>query len=539
MKYVITTLVLFGYSFSNFAQTTKSTLKGQVTFVTSKNAYVKFNNTKLINIGDSLHLKDSKKPCLLVKNKSSKSIIGVIINGCNLKKGDYIIYNYILKKNINSNKKTALNNKKIIIPNKTKPVVYKKPVDVKNLEQISGRFTLASYNDFYNNRKNRQRIVSQFSMYADHINNSKFSFETYLNYSKFLSSSYKQTPFKVYDFAGIYDASPTLRITIGRKINNNTSSLGAIDGLQIEKYFGNSFIGVITGFRPDLITYSFNSNLLQYGAYFGYKTNTTNLYSRTTLGVIEQRNGGQIDRRYAYFQHSSTFYKSLNLFSSFELDMYNKVNNVKSNNLRLTNFYISARYKFNHSLNTTISYDSRKRVIYYETFQTQVESLLSDDIARQGLRFRINLRPFKYVNTGLSYSVRFQSNNLNKSDNYNGYISLYRIPKIGGSFSVNYNRNNSNYLESNIISFRHSRALFNNKLSIDLYYRNVDYNYLTNNIKFKQNYFGANLSINISRALRFNVYGEYLKSNLENSYRINTKIEIRFNNKKKKRNYAY
>jgi len=511
MKYILIFSLIFGISINTFGQIKKSPLKGQVTYVTSKNVYVKFESTKLISVGDSLHLEHSKIPCLIVKNKSSKSVVGIVINGCNVKKGDYIIYNYILKKDVNSDKKTALENKKIIVPKKVKPIVYKKPIDIKNLEQISGRFTLASYSDFFNNRKNRQRIVSQFSMYADHINNSKFSFETYLNYSKFLNSNYKQTPFQVYDFAGIYDASPTLKITIGRKINNNTSSLGAIDGLQIEKYFRNTFIGVITGFRPDLITYGFNSNLLQYGAYFGYKTNTTNLYSRTTLGVMEQRNKGKIDRRYAYFQHSSTFYKSLNLFSSFELDMYNKVNNVKSNNLRLSNFYVSARYKFNRSLNTTISYDSRKRVIYYETFKTQVERLLSDDIARQGLRFRINMRPIKYINTGLSYSVRFQSNNLNKS----------------------------NYLQSNIISFRHSRSIFKNKLSVDLYYRNVDYNYLNNNIKFKQNYFGADLSINISRTLRFSVYGEYLKSNLENSYRINTKIVKRFNNKHKKRNYAY
>jgi len=522
----------------SFGQNKNITLKGRVTFKTSKNVYVKFENTKLINLGDSLYFRNSKKPCLLVKNKSSTSVVGIVINNCKIKKGDFIIFKS-LKKNKKFDKKPMSKPNINVIVKKPEIKTYKKQVAIKNLERISGRFSVTSYNNIYKNRDNRQKIISRFSMYADHINNSNFSFETYLNYNKDFNPTYKQSPFKVYDLAGIYDASKSLRITIGRKINNNTSSLGAIDGLQIEKYFGNVFTGVIAGFRPDLIDYSFNSNLLQYGAYVGLKTNSENLYSRTTLGAIEQRNNGKIDRRYAYFQHSSTIYKSLNLFSSFELDLYNKVNGVKLSNLRLTNFYVSARYRFNRYLNTTVSFDSRKHIIYYETFQSEVERLLSNDIARQGLRIRINTRPFKYFSTGVSYSVRFQSNNQNKSDNYRGYISLYKIPNIGGSISISYNRNTSNYLESNIISFRHSRMLFKNKLSADFYYRLVGYNYLTTNLKLKQNYFGANLSLNISRSLRFSLYGEYLQSSLENNYRINAKIVKRFNNKKKKRNYVY
>jgi len=537
-KILVLLIVLVTTSSNTYGQKKKLALKGTVTYITSKNAYVKFDNTQLIKVGDSLYLGNSKTPCLLVKNKSSKSVVGIVINNCKIKKGDFIIFKS-LKKNKSFDKKPIEKSKTNIIKKEPKIKAYKKQATIKNLEQISGRFSVTSYNNFYKNRDNRQKIISRFSMYANHINNSNFSFETYLNYNKDFNSTYKQSPFKVYDLAGIYNASKSLKIIIGRKVNNNTSSLGAIDGLQIEKHFGNAYAGVIAGFRPDLIDYSFNSNLLQYGAYIGLKTNSENLYSRTTLGAIEQRNNGKIDRRYAYFQHSSTINKSLNLFSSFELDLYNKVNGVTGSNLRLTNFYASARYRFNRYLNTTVSFDSRKRIIYYETYQTEVERLLSNDIARQGLRFRINTRPFKYFSTGVSYSVRFQSDNQNKSDNYSGYISLYRIPNIGGSISVNYNRNTSNYLESNIISFRHSRMLFKNKLSADFYYRLVDYNYLTTNLKLKQNYFGANLSLNISRTLRFSLYGEYLQSNLENNYRINVKLVKRFNNKKKKRNYVY
>jgi len=533
MKRIFILLVILGgFCPKSFGQKVKSSITGRVSFVTSANVYVKFDSTDNIKIGDSLTIAGAKTPCLLVKNKSSKSLVCSVINGCQVKVGSQVIFVFYIEKELTLVKKDSI---KI----KTALKVLKKQTDSKDLENISGKLSVTNYNNFYNNRENRQRMITRFSLFANHINNSNFSFESYLNYYKDFRTDYKViSPFKVYNLAGIYNASPNLKITFGRKINNFTSSLGAIDGLQIERKFGRNYVGIITGFRPDIVEYSFNSNLLQYGAYFGRSTTLPNLTSQTTIGFIEQRNSGQVDRRYTYFQHSSTINKSLNLFSSVELDMYDKVNGQSSNNLRLTNLYISARYKFSRKFNASMSFDSRKRIIYYETFQSEVERMLSDDLARQGLRLRVNSKPFKYVNVGGSYSVRFQNDSQNKSENINAYVSMYKIPNIGGSISINYNRNTSNYLESNIVSIRHSRTAFKDKLNTDFYFRFVDYNYTISESQTIQYYFGTDLSLYITRNLRIGVYVEYLKSDLDSSYRINTKIVKRFNNKKKKRHYA-
>jgi len=397
MKYILVLILLCGFGFNMFGQDSSSiVIKGKVTFVTTANVYVQFDATKNIKVGDSLQIEGSKTKCLLVKNKSSKSVVCTIINGCIVKKDAVIIFKYMPKKEV-------INNKKSVITKTETPIKkdnLKKTSDKKNLESIYGKLSVASYSNFYVNSDNKHRIMTRFSMNANHINNSNFSFETYLNYRKEVlaqPSKYasRQTPFKVYNLAVKYDATPTLSVVLGRKINNKTSSLGAIDGLQVEKHFGKNYVGVITGFRPDLTDFNFNSKLFQYGAYIGRKTSSASIYSETTLGLIEQRNSGNIDRRYSYFQHSSNLFGSLNLFSSFELDMYNKVNGVVSNNFRLTNLYMSARYKFSRKFNLNISYDSRKRIIYYETFRTQIEDILADDLARQGLRFRINAKPFK------------------------------------------------------------------------------------------------------------------------------------------------
>lgn len=175
-----------------------------------------------------------------------------------------------------------------------------------------------------------------------------------------------------------------------------------------------------------------------------------------------------------------------------------------------------------------LSYDSRKRIIYYETFQTELERLLDDDIARQGTRGRINFRPYKNILAGVSYSKRFQSNRANKSDNIYGYVTLTKVPNIGGRLSLTYNRNESNYLESNIGSARYSRGFLNGRLNTDLYYRLVFYDYSSGIESFQQHYFGTNLSYNVNRKLLFSISGELSTFNNENNIRIYSRIAQRF-----------
>jgi len=540
MKYHFIYILLFlTISFNAYGQDQLQTIQGKVTFVTSKNIYVKFNDTQKISIGDSLQISTNEKPCLLVKNKSSSSVVCSIIDGCNVKKDDIVYYkptNKIEKSIVEKDNKDEISQKIDSITVKKnqnkKEIIY--------IEKIKARFSVASYSNLSSNRDDKHRVMTRLSINANHINNSKFSIYTYLNYRQnFISgessnSIRNKNRFNVYNLALRYDIDTTLSITIGRKINYKASSLGAIDGIQVEKYFNKNYVGVLAGFRPDIFDYGFNSDLFQYGAYFGRQTKSKNFRSQTTLGFAEQQNDGEVDRRYTYFQHSSTLFKKLNLFSSMELDIYGKVNGVETNDTRLTNLYISTRYRFSRKINLALSYDSRKRILYYETFQTDIERLLDEDIARQGIRARINIKPIKHVYAGFSYSKRFQNDSENKSDNIYGYVSLSRIPTVGGRISLTYNMNSSNYLDSNIASIRYSRPLLNERLHADFYYRFVNYVYTRNIPEFNQNFVGTNLSYYISKTLILNVSGEFSTYDQENNFRINTRIIKRFYRHKKK-----
>jgi hypothetical protein len=530
VKHIYILILFFIISGSSInGQDKNQLIIGKVSFVTSKNVYVKFVDTKDINPGDSLKFMNQLKPCLLVKSKSSSSVVCTIIADCEVNKGDDVYYGYVMEET-DSNDVTEINDSEI----DSSKITVVKEKESKKESQIRGRLSLAGYGNLSNIRDDRYGIMSSFSLSAEHIKDSKFSFYSYLNYRQnFIADDInytrKTTFFNVYDLAVKYDIDPTLSVVLGRKINPQMSSIGAIDGLQAEKYFNRNYVGVIVGFRPDIFDFSFNPDLFQYGAYYGRLSDRKNFRSETTIGFIEQRNVGEIDRRYAYFQHSSTIGSKLNLFGSAELDFYSKVNDTVSNDLRLTNLYVSARYRFSRKVNLMVSYDSRKRILYYETFQSAIEKLLDEDLARQGLRFRLNIRPVKHLNAGFGYSKRFQSDNENKSDNIQAYATYSKIPGIDGSLTVNYNMNTSNYLKSNILSFRYSRHLIENKLYADLSYRLAKFDYFNSfTSSYDQNYYGLNLSLNITRKLYFSVYGEMATTKAEDNYRIFTKLIKRF-----------
>ena len=511
---------------ASFGQVNSQSQQGKVSFITSGNVYVKFADTKNISVGDTLRILAGNRlnPCLIVTNKSSISCVATPVNGCAIKVGDQITY------------QPRASSTEILANAPDKKNAESKPVKVEDQQRsnkVMGSISAAGYSVLSSTRGNDTKAMYRLSFIAPRINNSKFSVETYMNYRQsFLSTdsgSYRpKDVFNIYNLAVQFDASPTLTFVLGRKINPKVASIGAIDGLQAEKSFGNFYTGIIAGFRPDISDYNFNSNLMQYGAYVGLKSQTKGFYSHTTLGAMEQNNSGNVDRRYTYFQHSSTIAQKLNVFSSFELDLYNQVTADSVGKPRLTNLYILVGYRISRMVDFSLSYNSRKQIVYYETLKTDIERMLDDDIARQGIRFTVNFRPANYIGIGGSYSKRFQSNDLNKSDNLNGYVSFSKIPWIDGRIYANYNRNTSNYMQTNIYSVRYSRPIIKMKLDGDIYYRLVNYNYFDSETKTDQQYYGASISYRIAKKLVFNVMGEMAATQEEDIYRVNARITKNF-----------
>lgn len=550
MKHCLVSILIILFSLPVFGQDDNIDSKhGVVTFKASENIYVRFPDTGGINVGDTLYVSKAGilSPCMIVSQKSTSSCICFKLRDCKIEVEDSVVFQKIkkskekIKDEVNNpetiNDEEDLDEEDLGNQNDTTPEEDIHPAENTYTQKIRARASAATYSNLTNQENSdRHRTLLRFSINADHINNSKLSFESYINYRKNfiegeLPADYQTSFVNIYNLAATYDIDSTMSISFGRKINRKISSIGPIDGIQVDKYFGKFYAGAVAGFKPDISGFGFNSDLYEFGGYIGHHNSSNSIYSMTTIGILEQHNGGPVDRRYTYLQHSSTLWRKVSFFTSAEVDIYDNINGVTSSKPRLTNLYLSTRYRVNRRLSFSLSYDARKRIIYYETLRTEVERLLADDEQRQGVRGRVNFRPFKYINASVSYSKRFQSDNQNKSDNTNATLSHSKLPVISGRFSFSINMNESNYLTSKIMSFRYSRSLINRNLQGDFYYRIVNYNYGSSDFDSSQNYYGANLSLRLTKTLRLSILGELSTRDTDQRIRINTKLIKRFKSK--------
>lgn len=516
--------------------------KGVVSFVSSRNVYVKFASTKNINIEDTLFVRQDGElaPALVVNNKSSTSAVCIPLLAGRMQVSDEVFAKTAVKKETRKEKEEEAKappavEEEIAAPEKASPVITPQEEEESeplSRQKISGRVSAGSYSSL-SDYKNTHRMRYAFLFRGDNLKNSKFSTDNYITFRHTLNEWEEVKgnlgrALKVYSLSVKYDFGPASSLAFGRKINPRISSIGAIDGFQYEKGVGNFIFGAIAGSRPDYSDYSFSLNLLQAGAYATYVSGDPANLQQTTFGFAEQRNKSEIDRRFVYFQHTQELFGHLNLFSSLELDLYENINNEAKNALRLANLFVSLRYRLSRNLRFSASYDNRKNIIYYESYKNFIDRLIEDE-TRQGLRFGATYRPANSVTLGANASWRFQESDRNVSRNLNTYVNFSRIPVLNIRASLTANFLETNYLSSKIFGARISKDLIKRKLDGDLYFRNVNYQYSSNETTIRQNIAGASLSLMLLKNLTLYLYYEGTFDDKDQTFhRFNTRIIQRF-----------
>ncbi len=464
-------------------------LTGTVTYVTSSNVYVRFENTEPLQPNDTLYTADMEnyRPCLLLIQKSSVSSIGKPIGGCSLAKGDEVVYFYTPPATTADTLPVAAdssgNTRDTVSTPEKQP--RHKPSGLTQ-KPLLGRVTLANYTTTGKGGVN-SRSLARLMLRADHIGGSKFSF---YHYGHFRYSTVNETKrnwtearLNIYELYARYEPDSSLRLTLGRVINPNLFSVGPMDGLQAEKYWHRFYAGLAAGTRPDPVTFGLNPNLLQYGAWAGLRYgNKEN--NRTNLGFIEQKNRGVVDRRYLFMQHQSRFGPNLSLFASGELDLYRKdtLNHI-STTPRPTSLYVSLHYRPTDRLSLMASYDMRKNYILYESFSDQLSTLTVDDPLRSGLRLRATYRISNNLSAGISLRNRLQSDKQNYYSGASLFLNLYQVPGIGGRWFNTLNTNINTYYRYYSFMSRYAIDLAQDRLSLSPYARGILYDYIKFDVK--------------------------------------------------------
>jgi hypothetical protein len=459
-------------------------ISGQISFLSSKNIYVKFTSTKGISSGDTLFISADGKlmPALIVNNLSSTSCVCTALTTRSLSVGDAVVV-----------RKTPLpesvGRKEEQQPIAAAPVIAdtvsfrKEPASETPKQQIRGSLSAYSYSDFSNTGADAsQRFRYTLSLNARNISDSKFSLDSYLSFRHKLGewndvSSNVFNALKIYSLALSYSPDKSSVISIGRKINNNIASMGAMDGLQAQKSFGKFTLGALAGFRPDYENYGFNAKLFQYGGYAAFSAGNKGPVNETSVAFMQQMNGSKTDRRFMYFQHSNTLIKNFYFLGTLEVDMYQLAidssgNETKSSKLSATGLYLSGRYRLSKKLSISGSYDARKNVMYYESYKSYIDRLIDNEM-RQGFRVYANMSLTRDLSFGLQGGYRFMKSDPRPSKNAYGYFTYNQIPGINVTATLSGTYIESGYLNGIIGGINLTREFFEGKLQTGLGYRYI------------------------------------------------------------------
>jgi hypothetical protein len=512
-----------------------SLTEGVVSYITGQNIYVKFASTQGIENGDTLYVMNNEihEPVLIVQHRSSISCLCAPIGNVSLKVSDKIFSKKVKKQDAEL---------LVIVPEALPEKDVNEQVLTSSLtenkkskpeQDITGRLSLSSYSNFSNAPSaDVTRFRYTLNMNASNIANSKLSAETYISFTHKLNEwdfvkEDLNNALKVYSLALKYDFNESASLWVGRKINPNIANISAVDGVQFQYGVKNLFFGVVAGSRPDFLDYSYNMKLFEYGAYAGHNLLTTNGFVQTTLAFFEQRNNSNTDRRFVYFQHSNSYFKNLNIFSSFELDLYRLENGIPTNTISLTSMYLSLNYRISRKISLFGSYDNRKNVIYYETFRNYSEEILNQ-ASRQGLRFRVNYRPVNNLMLAVNAGTRFMKADTRPTKTVNGTASYSNLPGIKALISLSANLMQTGYLDGQVYGVRLSKDIIQGKISTMLNYRYVDFKYANVNSELRQNIGELDLTYQFNKSLYLSVNFESTFQEKENFNRLYLNLRCRF-----------
>jgi len=533
--YIVLGIILSIGITSLSAQDIKSTLEGSVSYVSSQNIYVKFASTQGLQKGDTLYVSKGNidVPAMVIQQLSSISCVSIAIAGIDLAIGDIITGNPQKIDNSDGEdqeKDLALLPETNEIKTSEEVILPESTGDFK--QDIWGKLKLSAYSNSSENFNNdNQRFRYTFNLNANHVSNSAVSLETYMAFSHRI---YDRTAvpsslsdLKLYTLAARYNLGKNTRFWLGRKINRRIANVGAIDGFQAETTLKKFTLGAVIGSRPSYTDYGFDFSLLEFGVYAAHQYRGLNGIMENTFSVFEQKNSGKTDRRFMYFQHSNSLAKNLYAFVSFEMDMYSLVDGLPTNELSLTSMYASLRYRFSSKFSTTVSYDARKNVIYYETFQNLADSILESS-TRQGYRIRMNFRPLRKLSVGLSASYRDRSEDSRPTKNANAYVRYSQLPFIKASLSITANLLQTAYLDGQIYGLRFNKDLLAGKLSTGLNYRHVNYDFVNSTVPLNQDIAEINILWKIVKDLNLSVSYESVFETDSNYSRIYLSLRKRF-----------
>jgi hypothetical protein len=476
-------------------------LEGRVSYISSQNVYIRFESTGGISVGDTLFslVNDKMVPLVIVKNLSSTSCVGIPFQGQTLRISDPVrAYNRPPGNLPVPDKKEVQSIVSEQLADTVRPVHSTAPVSVRK-QVIRGSISITSYSQFSNsNMPSVQRFRYLLSMNAAHIGGSRFSTETQVSF-RHRAGEWKTindnlfNGLKIYNLCLRYDLTPKTVITFGRRVNPLISNMGAVDGLQTDFTFRNFSAGILAGSRPSFKDYAPDPSLVQFGGYFAHKYLNKSGIMESSLALVEQTNAMKTDRRFLYLQHTNSLVHQINFFGSFELDLFQKINNRSTQTPTLSGLFISMRYAPIKKVSLFATYDARKNIIYYESYKNFISTLI-DTALRQGAGLQVNYRPYPFLYAGVKGGIRFQKKDPSPSRNLYGFVTYSGLNSLNFSATLSSTLIETSYLQGMIYAVNSSLTLVPGKCFMGMGYQYLDYNLNESGLRQSQQLASLNMN---------------------------------------------
>ncbi len=499
-----------------------SYIEGSVSYLSRENVYVRFQNNGNLMTNDTLYAKSGNeyKAVLVVTKTSSLSCLTTKIGDISLTKDQKVFFKIPPLKIIVEEPKQENTTAPEIVVLKDTTLRSEQEIAIKNntkiKENYSLRFTSSTNGIIGEGSNNNQRLRLALDVNLKNMNNSHWSTQSYITYRHRYGIDQQTSfynDFKVFNLYAAFNDQKKNSLTIGRNFNQRIANIGAVDGIQYERKLNQWMAGVFTGSRPDVFDYSFNFKLAQVGTYIAHDVTNSKLIAQSSLAFVQQWFDWKTDRRFLYLQHNATIAKDVNLFASSELDLYQRIDSFSTSKPTLTSAYISLRYRPSRKMSFSAAYDNRRNVIYYESQILLVDQLLAQE-TRQGIRFGIQTNLIKNLHISTTAFYRYQSSFEQATKNYTANANINNFASLKLVAGINYNLIQTYYFDGTVYGARVSRDIFKSKANIEFNYRHIDYAYKTSEQTIKQQVFGINTSIYLTKT-------SFLLLNYEGTFDVN------------------
>ncbi len=506
-----------------FSQKEQKTF-GTVTYISSQNFYVRFENTAVVAVGDTIYLTETGTHAGIIKYSSSQSAACSYLSATGI---DINAQVYVLSAKKDVDNQTNNRNTDVNDPSLWNDLNTTKTLNVvsENNFDFSGRISVRSFTNYTTTTTRAQNQYWRYglSLRSNQVYIKHLEFQSSATYG-YRADNWKNSGsvwnnLKVYDFFFSYKPTESFTLQAGRIRNQILYSLSTFDGVLFDYSFSKFTLGTFVGSHPDWQNMGVNVKLMQYGAFLSREDSLGKLRMSNNLSFANQTNSGKTDRRFLYFLHRTRLINFSFALSS-EFDLYEVAMHSAKSVFKPTSIYASTVYRFDKKLSIDLSYDARKTIYYFESFKSVIDSVL-DSRMRQGIRLGAYYQWFRTLSVGLNGGFAKQNDDIHPSFNAGTSVALSELTKLNFTLIADFTYLQSNYLNGFSYGVKVNKNFLINSLAAGLGLRRVDYLFARNTSDgIAQNIVDADLHWMMFKSLYLNFVYEFVSEKRITSNRI-------------------